>query len=384
MDQLLYTAEDFVRDESYLRYYFKTNADDVSWWQNWISRHPEKLDVIVSADQLIALLSLHLPEDEFQAEYERILKTIDSSETVQRVEPFIPRSEKKLSPLRSMPKRSNWIAAAAIIITLLTPIYFIFIAPRHTAVPSSLAAGMEQRINTSNQAMELELEEGTRVVLEPGSRLIFPHHFQQEKREVSLEGDAFFIVSKNSKRPFYIYCNNLVTHVLGTSFSIKTDKQHRKVEVSVRTGKVEVYEKTSGTPVATTQRKGNGVILTPNQKVIYKEDEQQFEMTLADKPVPITADSISDNTPDKAAKDHTGFAEQAIALSLLIQSFEKTYGIEIEVENENLNSCHFSGDITDMDLYAKLEVICKSINASYEIKGIRILIRGAGCEPIKE
>jgi hypothetical protein len=383
MDHLLYSAEDFVRDESYLRYYFRLNSDDITYWQDWISRHPEKLDVIVSADQLIALLSLHLPEDEFQVEYERILKAVGSP----AAQPFDPGfgERKKTIPFIPVFKRLStlrWVAASVIVL-LCIPAYFVFIARPHTPIPSSVALGMEQKINASDHSMEIELEEGTCITLEPGARLIFPHHFLQDKREVSLEGDAFFNVSKNPKRPFYIYCNNLVTHVLGTSFSIKTDKQHKKVEVSVRTGKVEVYERSSGPIVVNQQRKGNGVILTPNQKVIYKEDQQQFETTLADIPLPISDDG-PDNTPDSATKSINDLVYQAIPLSSLIQSFKKTYGIEIEVENENLNNCHFSGDISDMDLYAKIDVICKSINASYEIKGFRILIRGAGCDPVKK
>lgn len=382
MDHLLYSAEDFARDESYLRYYFRLNPDDVAYWQDWISRHPEKLDVIVSADHLISLLALHLPEDEFQAEYERILKAVKPVQGPPGISN--PAPEEKIIPRHSSgkPTALRRIAAASVILILAIAGYFIFIG-RHNAsdMPSPLAAGMDRKTNTSGRTLEFGLEDGSRITLEPGASLIFPHHFLPGKREVSLEGNAFFKISRNPKRPFYIYCNNLVTHVLGTSFSISTDKANKKVEVSVRTGKVEVYEKLPGTATGG-KRKSNGVILMPNQKVIYKEDQQQFETTLADNPMPLVADTA--NALRDAAKDHPNFIYQAVPLSSLINSIRKTYGIEIEVENENLNNCHFSGDVSDLNLYEQLDAICKSIDASYELKGTQILIRGAGCEPAKK
>jgi transmembrane sensor len=62
------------------------------------------------------------------------------------------------------------------------------------------------------------LEDGTTVHLEKGSRLSFPVHFDPKKREVVLSGEAFFEVTENPSKPFYVYANELITRVLGTSF----------------------------------------------------------------------------------------------------------------------------------------------------------------------
>src|SRR4051812_25541911 len=76
MDHSLYRPEDFACDESYLRYYFKLDTKDIDYWEHWIRTHPEKLDTVMSADQLIGFLSLQLPEDEFQHEYDRFTRAI--------------------------------------------------------------------------------------------------------------------------------------------------------------------------------------------------------------------------------------------------------------------------------------------------------------------
>src|SRR3954453_16390337 len=76
MDHSLYRPEDFACDESYLRYYFRLEPKDIAYWEHWISTHPEKLDLVVSADQLISFLSLQLPEEEYQHEYDRFTRAI--------------------------------------------------------------------------------------------------------------------------------------------------------------------------------------------------------------------------------------------------------------------------------------------------------------------
>lgn len=381
MDHLLYSPEDFARDESYLRYYFQLNAEDVAYWQDWISRHPEKLDVVVSADQLIALLSLSLPEDEFQAEYERLLKDIGSDvDSSQRAAMEVP--------VRSMRRKKRtiirWTVAAALV-CLLSAAGLVWRSHRGHRQDEQSLAGLEQQVNDARRPMEFRLEEGTVIVLEPGARLHFPRHFQANKREVYLDGDAFFKVSQSPSRPFYIYCNGLVTHVLGTSFSITTDKVSGKTVVSVRTGRVEVYkQQTDPATAGDGQKKSDGVILSPNQKVIYAEDRQQFEVTLADVPLPISEPTTTGHSPASPDQHSQSPGYQAASLFTLIRSIKESYGITVEVENENLLHCHFAGDLSNMNLFDKLDAICKSINATYEIKGVEILIRGDGCSPSGE
>jgi hypothetical protein len=196
---------------------------------------------------------------------------------------------------------------------------------------------------------------------------------------VYLEGEAFFEVSKNAKRPFYVYYNNLVTHVLGTSFNVKIDKLKKEVEVSVRTGRVEVSERITISAAANTPVKSNGVVLTPNQRVIYKEETQSFEATLVDTPLPVAPETTMPHNAISRNGNNTGLFTEA-PMSEIIKYLENTYGIAIEVENENIKNCHFSGDISDINLFSKLDFLCKAIGASYEIKGTKIIIRGKGCD----
>ncbi len=67
----------------------------------------------------------------------------------------------------------------------------------------------------------LRLPDGTEVMLNAGSRLSYPKHFDGERREVSLYGEAFFKVKKNAHRPFIVKSGSVNTTVLGTQFNVR-------------------------------------------------------------------------------------------------------------------------------------------------------------------
>ena len=67
---------------------------------------------------------------------------------------------------------------------------------------------------------QLTLADGTQVWLNSGSRLIYPAVFSSDSREVFLEGEAYFAVSHNREKPFYVHTKNTKVKVLGTEFNV--------------------------------------------------------------------------------------------------------------------------------------------------------------------
>jgi ferric-dicitrate binding protein FerR (iron transport regulator) len=89
------------------------------------------------------------------------------------------------------------------------------------------------------QQKELTLPDGTRVWLNEGSKLSYPTAFASERREVTLEGEAYFeVVHLQQHQPFVIKANGTETTVLGTSFNVAAAA--KGVEVSVVTGRVKL------------------------------------------------------------------------------------------------------------------------------------------------
>jgi transmembrane sensor len=87
----------------------------------------------------------------------------------------------------------------------------------------------------------IELADGSKIWLNSSSRLSYPERFSSNVREVTLlEGEAFFEIAHESKRPFIVHSKGVNTQVLGTSFNINAYKYSKNIEVTVNTGKVAV------------------------------------------------------------------------------------------------------------------------------------------------
>ena len=272
--------------------------------------------------------------------------------------------------------RKLWIrwasVAAAVILIVAAWMLFSGKSDADSFVNKKIQEGLLENLNNTAEAKLVTLEDGSTVMLQPHARIAFPRHFIKEKREVFFEGEGFFNVTRNVNRPFFVYNNKLVTEVLGTSFNIKIIDN--KIEVSVKTGRVAVYENGQRTNVYAQRKDENGVIITPNQKVTYYEENRHFITSLVEAPVPVTHnDSSGSPSAAKYVFDDTPLSE-------VLKAIEKTYEIEIVLENESLNECPFTGDIARQNLYNKLEFICQAFQASYEVKGTKILIKGGhGC-----
>ncbi|MDX1936826.1 MAG: FecR domain-containing protein [Flavihumibacter sp.] len=268
----------------------------------------------------------------------------------------------------------RWAAAAAIFTGISVGAYYLFSTGQQSV---AYELGKEQNklaevVNTSSGTKEVKLEDGTTIVLQPSSKLAYPSHFSNDKREVYLVGEAFFNVAKNPAKPFLVHSGNLVTQVLGTSFTVQSDKETNQIVVSVKTGRVAVYEDKKQVALNNEQQKNNGAILTPNQKVIYDEASRHFTTSLVENPEPVLA------TTDNNLLTNS-FSFDDVSLASVLDNIGKFYAVDILVENENIYQCRFTGNISNQTLYDKLAAICVATNHQYEIKGTKILIKGKGC-----
>ncbi len=78
-------------------------------------------------------------------------------------------------------------------------------------------------ITPTQMHQNMTLEDGTVVTLNSKSKLVFPSKFSDDKREVTLEGEAYFKVAKSSK-PFIVKVNDNYIRVYGTEFNVNNRK----------------------------------------------------------------------------------------------------------------------------------------------------------------
>ncbi|KAA0991147.1 FecR family protein [Dyadobacter aurulentus] len=228
----------------------------------------------------------------------------------------------------------------------------------------SAEKGLMEYRNTSDQPQKVTLEDGSIVTLKKNSSLSYPGHFGERNRQVYLHGEAFFQIKKNIAKPFIVHSGDLVTKVLGTSFNIKSYDKSASVEVRVKTGRVSVYE---GTESQSSTK--NGVILTPNQKIVFNKKSRKMEFSIVENPsllIPVS-------------ETEYGFSFSEVPVKSVFASLEKSYGIDIVLENDTADSCLFTGDLNGLTLFEQLDLICKSANISYERRGTALFVQGAGC-----
>ncbi len=106
---------------------------------------------------------------------------------------------------------------------------------------------------------QITLSDGTKVWLNAESKLHYPVEFNQEHRTVELEGEGYFEVAKDSRRPFTVTSEGQEIEVLGTHFNVNAYRDWNSVKTTLIEGRVRVSSTSDG-------EKEGAVILSPGQQ----------------------------------------------------------------------------------------------------------------------
>ena len=106
------------------------------------------------------------------------------------------------------------------------------------------------------------LDDSTTIILYPESELQFPAYFGSIERSVTLVGEGFFNVHKDSSRPFTVHAGGASIVVLGTSFNVRAYSNELTTETVLVTGKVTM----------------NQTVLQPNQMAILNRGDNQIKV----------------------------------------------------------------------------------------------------------
>jgi len=194
---------------------------------------------------------LHLSAEDTEQALQRTLSKIKSPQTG-----IIVRAD-----LIKRTGRWKWAAAAAAAIVLIGGAFW-FLSNSHNTSDN----GKEQWVKRSNGKATrsfVELADGSKIWLNAQSVLTYPERFRGDSREIYLEGEAFFDVATNAKRPFIVHLKKGTIKVLGTSFNIRA-YENEPVQTAVVTGKVAFIPRYEGT-----RKISDTILVTPDVKVTY-------------------------------------------------------------------------------------------------------------------
>lgn len=359
-----YEVTDFLEDAYFKEWVYSPGPENEIFWNEFSIRYPEKSEMIAGAKsillQLKADMELDFPSDE---KIENILFTIHEN-----------KNRTGSPPSRIL---SHWMAisfATAAMLVLL--VGWLVSSKRNTCVTyqeliSAVDAPLTEKTNNTSRPHLVTLPDSSTVLLHPNSSISYHKDFNRDgRREVYLSGQAFFSVTKNPDLPFFVYSNELITKVLGTSFLIKSFDNQRQVEVEVKTGKVSVYTRMDHDAESTrTNSQLGGVIITPNQKVLFSREEIRIKKSLVESPEIIASTVLP--APMLKFQDAT--------VSQVFANLEQTYGIDIVYDEALLGSCLLTASFSNENLYEKIDLICKGIEARFEVVDARIVVSGRGC-----
>ncbi len=223
--------------------------------------------------------------------------------------------------------------------------------------------------NTKTSCELIVLEDSTKVRLTQGSTITYKNPFEKDRRVVVLNGSGFFQVSKNPRRPFFVFCNGTITKVIGTSFWVNSNSKSKSVEIGVKTGKVSVKIGQNEVSKQNCAQPSNEIFLTQNQRMVFFKKHGKVEKSLV--PDPIMLD-----TPEVA---ELKFIYEDEPLPNVLKELGQSYNVRILMENDKLKQCSFTGDLTAMTFQEKFDLICESVNSKYNMQGTSIIITGSGC-----
>lgn len=356
---------DFVNDPGFRDWIFNRTPESVPFWNALSEKHPHlrtemevaRLFLLNIADGQPAVTDDYI--DQFA---NKILQKHQKRNNAQTVKPLWQRYS------------VSTFSVAASVLLILGFAWFYFAGNTFISSPETAQATDQgeliKKTNESDAVEIISLADGSKVTLQPHSSLTYPAAFDKKIRVVRLDGEAFFDVARNPEQPFLVHFNKLVVKVLGTSFTIRSFDSEEKVLVTVKTGKVSVFDKEELTKTRKEPNPSlNGIVLTANQEIYYKKDEKQFEKSLIANPVIV----------DRTVKEED-FVFEETPLIDVFRKFEKAYGIPIIVDENQVKNCTLTASMADEPLTEKLNLMCKAIHASYEMIDGQIVMNVRSCK----
>jgi transmembrane sensor len=241
----------------------------------------------------------------------------------------------------------SWITvAAAAIIFIVTGVLFLTRRPK-----TEKQVAYSEYFTLAGQRKVITLTDGSTITLNNLSEVSIPENFSDSVREVSIDGEAFFNVVHNPKKPFIVKVGKLKVQVLGTSFNVRHYKSDPMTTVVVTTGKVGVMAK----------GRKEAWMLTPGKQLIYNT----------------STENTTENTVTPS--DYTNWQNGELVFNNdriedICKSLERWYGVTITIRTASLKDKRISLKQNNETLNTVLSMLGKAGNYRFKIQGENVQI----------
>lgn len=361
-----FQSTDFVQDTAFIRWVKYGENDEI--FRDLLAQFPYKKSIIEEAANFVKLLRDAESKQDLSNSESAVWSEISNNLNEQETEPK--------TGIFELIYTAKWlrVAVAAGIVLVFGILTKDFWKGRAKDATISYVELIEtaqkqtkliEEVNNTSKPVEVHLTDGSVVTLQPNAKLSYPQVFNENNRQVFLSGEAFFEITKNPKKPFFAYANEVITKVLGTSFSIKAMDDDANVVVSVKTGRVSVFHQNK---IDLVDPEEKGLIISSNQQIVFSRKDELLVKSLVSTPMIIQ---------DLSLFQEKSFEERP-AVEVL-KAIELAYGINIIYDAEQLANCIITTTLADDSLYDQLNVLCRTIDASYKVVDAQIVIQSSGC-----
>jgi len=209
--------------------------------------------------------------------------------------------------------------------------------------------------SANNNAQEVILPDGSKVILNKQTTLKYPKVFRKKIRRVELSGEAVFEVTHNPNHPFIVAANNVEVEVLGTVFNVMAYPTDGMVTATLISGKVKFKYIDPNT------KKEQSVTLAPNHSATYYFKQNRFEVSMVD---------VNKVTAWEQGK--LIFSDEPI--ESLVAKLNRWYGADIILSNDLKGKYRLTMTIDDETIDEALLIISKTIPVGYTQTGKQIVI----------
>ncbi|MCW3464643.1 FecR family protein [Chitinophaga nivalis] len=319
MDLQQYKAEDFILNDSFVRYCLRTNDADVQFWESWLNKHPHKQAEAAKAQSWLFKLNLRLTPEEKTAAFLELQTAIATENNLTPIIP-IPRTRNRKRLLRIA-------AAVTLLLGAAAGSFFLRHAPRPIAAAYTIyQAGDSMR-------RHIQLPDGSAVLLNARSTLKVPATYNAGQRQLELNGEALFEVAAAAGQPFIVSSGNLHIQALGTAFKVRAYTFDTTMAVSLLNGRVQVAQA------------GDSMLLLPGEQITTRKEGAAFDKHTFD---------INRETAWRSGR----LSFDKATLAEVAHTLEYWYGVKVVVQPGKYKPIRFNGTFTNKTLQEVLTAIC--------------------------
>lgn len=193
-----------------------------------------------------------------------------------------------------------------------------------------------------------KLSDNTKVWLNAGTTLKYPVPFHKNKREIFLDGEAYFEVTKNKEKPFVVNFSEGSVKVLGTKFNVKT-YEGKPVTTTLVSGSVKVND-----------IHNNSVVLEPNDQAVFKAENIKIERV----------------DPYLSILWKEGyFVYKMTRLDEILKELSNWYGFEYFYQNESAGEILYTARLKKFnDINEVLKILENTGNVKFRIKKNTVIV----------